>query len=68
MAALSLMYKCEKCNLNFASPDHLKNHSMSCRGKRPSDDLIEVPGRIKPRKIPRIISPRAQCVEFEHVL
>jgi len=36
---LSFMYKCGKCDRNFATPERLKNHEIPCRGKYSAENF-----------------------------
>jgi hypothetical protein len=38
------MYKCAKCDRNFATPDRLKNHGILCRDKDSAEELVEALG------------------------
>ena len=63
MTDLSLMYKCGKCNRNFASPDHLKNHEIPCRGKRPAEEVALIPQHLSVKNLAGHF-PQARSIEF----
>jgi hypothetical protein len=63
VAELSLMYKCGKCDMNFASPDHLKNHEIPCRGKRPPQEVALMATHQSAKNLAGHF-PKARTIEF----
>jgi hypothetical protein len=67
MTDLSFMYKCGKCNRNFGSPDHLRNHEIPCRGKRPAEEAALVPQHLSVNDLAGQF-PQARSIEFRRGL
>ena len=60
MTDLSFMYSCGKCNRNFRSPDHLKNHEIPCRGKRPTEEAALMSQHLSVKDLAGLFSPSAE--------
>jgi hypothetical protein len=64
---LSFMYSCGKCNRNFRSPDHLKNHEIPCRGKRPTEEAALMSQHLSVKDLAGHF-PQARSIEFRRGL
>jgi DNA-directed RNA polymerase subunit RPC12/RpoP len=63
VADVSLMYKCGKCDRNFADADRLKNHEIPCRGKRQAEEITLMARHQSAKNLAGHFS-RARTIEF----